>query len=405
MGDKTPKLILKPFLGYLSIFIITPTATYLLGRWLDNYLRLPIFPPYPINLITGAIVFAVGLYIGIKSTRLLYLYGSGLPWGGVRPDDRTIRLVTTGLYEYTRNPMILGYSMLPLGMGLMFQSITMTSLFPTIVLIFNILIVKTREEKRLEESFGKEYVTYREKTPFLIPDHRKSFQSLASWRNGYLSIILLPVLALALLYGLILNIPSNYFSWQRGISNALFIIICIIGIVVGIYPKIFSKNWPSEKPIENTKIAFQGHHPPCEAFSHHIIIIQGRTLCAGCIGLIIGGIAAILITFAPKSLLESNTVIIMILGGVFILIGLFQHVIDFGNPILHAILNTVLVVGVVLTRSGALLINDALTIDAYILVFTIYIIWTRIQLSNNDHVITCNACEKVCDNNQFVARP
>ena len=62
------------------------------------------------------------------------------------------------------------YSLLPLGMGLMFKSPGMA--FPTTaaVLLINVVLVKTREEPNLERRFGEEYLEYKRRTPFLMPD-------------------------------------------------------------------------------------------------------------------------------------------------------------------------------------------------------------------------------------------
>ena len=77
--------------------------------------------------------------------------------------------MTTGLYAYTRNPMVLGYSLLPCGMGLMFRSPGMYLFVPAAVILVNVVIVKTREEPSLERRFGEEYLKYKKSTPMLLP--------------------------------------------------------------------------------------------------------------------------------------------------------------------------------------------------------------------------------------------
>jgi len=167
--NKIPKIKLKRLTIYLLIFVFAPIFTYITGKKLDNLFSLPSFPSYPYNLIFGMMVFLGGLAIGIKSTRLLYQIGKGLPWGEISHDDRSKRLVTTGLYAYSRNPMTFGYSMLPCGMGMMFQSLGMAVFITTLVFIINILWLKMIEEPKLEKRFGETYSKYRRKTPFLIP--------------------------------------------------------------------------------------------------------------------------------------------------------------------------------------------------------------------------------------------
>jgi protein-S-isoprenylcysteine O-methyltransferase Ste14 len=148
---------------------VAPILTYIIGGWIDIALSLPRFPPFPINLLVGFGVFFSGLAIGSKSTRRLYREGLGLPWGEAVRETRTSKLVTTGLYAYTRNPMVLGYSMLPCGMGIMFRSPGMAVPITAIVLLVNVILVKTKEEPGHEERFGEEYRAYRRRTPFLIP--------------------------------------------------------------------------------------------------------------------------------------------------------------------------------------------------------------------------------------------
>lgn len=164
-----PKISRGQLIGYLSIFVVAPIFTYLAGSWLDELLGLPAFPPFPINVVAGLLVFAFGLSVGIRSTKVLYREGLGLPWGEARKTVQTRRLVTSGPYAYTRNPMILGYSLLPCGMGVMFRSLGMSTVIPLIVVVINVAVVKIWEEPDLEKRFGQKYLDYRRSTPFLIP--------------------------------------------------------------------------------------------------------------------------------------------------------------------------------------------------------------------------------------------
>jgi protein-S-isoprenylcysteine O-methyltransferase Ste14 len=164
-----PTIYRAQLLIYLLIFLVIPIITFFTGRKIDHLLSLPVFPPFPINIPLGFTVFYVGLKIGVRSTKLLYKKGFGLPWGEARKEVATKILVVTGPYAYTRNPMILGYSLLPCGMGLIFQSIGMTVTIPIIVVLVNVAIVKIKEEPHLDKRFGKEYSEYKRSTPFIIP--------------------------------------------------------------------------------------------------------------------------------------------------------------------------------------------------------------------------------------------
>lgn len=167
-----PPLRWKHLVPYLSIFIIAPIGTFVCGRWLDAVAGFPTFPPAPWNFVFGVSVFGLGLFIGIKSTRELYTRGHGLPWGELNGSSKSQDLVTTGVYASCRNPMTLGYSLLPAGMGLTCRSLGMALLVPAGIITVLVLYLKLWEEPQLETRFGDAYREYKRKTPFLIPRWR-----------------------------------------------------------------------------------------------------------------------------------------------------------------------------------------------------------------------------------------
>lgn len=168
-AEQPPRIDLRHLLTYLLIFVAAPSLTFIIGKWLDRTLEFPPFPPFPLNLCVGLSIFFFGLALGIKSTRLLYKVGQGLPWGELNSQVKSTRLVTTGPYAYCRNPMTLGYSLLPLGMGVMFQSLGMTIPIPAAIFVSMIIWLKVWEEPNLERRFGEVYSQYKRSTPFLIP--------------------------------------------------------------------------------------------------------------------------------------------------------------------------------------------------------------------------------------------
>jgi len=179
-ADRFPRLGRRAVAAYAFIFIAVPILTYFTGRFLDRTFWFPAFPPFPLNLTVGFTVFIFGLAIGIKSTRLLYLKGRGLPWGAVKGNAQSTRLVTTSLYACCRHPMTFGYSVLPCGMGIMFKSPAMTFLIPAIVFVVMIIWLKLWEEPRLERRFGQVYRDYKRQTPFLVPRFKLLMIDLAS---------------------------------------------------------------------------------------------------------------------------------------------------------------------------------------------------------------------------------
>jgi protein-S-isoprenylcysteine O-methyltransferase Ste14 len=77
------------------------------------------------------------------------------------------RLVTQGPYRYTRNPMYLGHLIFLFGL-----SVTFWSWFALILLICRACWFQRRvlrDEKRLEEIFGSEYISYQKRVRRWIP--------------------------------------------------------------------------------------------------------------------------------------------------------------------------------------------------------------------------------------------
>ncbi len=169
LGKEVPKVQLRFLVPYLLIFVFVPVLTFLFGSWIDFLLVLPRYPPFPLNLLFGFMVFSIGLYIGVNATRHLRKIGKGLPWGDVEKKTKARDLVTDGPYAFTRNPIVLGYTLLPCGMGLLFRSIGMAVSVPLVILLIMVIWLKVWEEKDLERQFGEDYLEYKRKTPFLLP--------------------------------------------------------------------------------------------------------------------------------------------------------------------------------------------------------------------------------------------
>lgn len=149
--------------------VIFPLVTFWTGKMIDGLLGFPIFPPFPWNLLVGLVVLSVGFGVAWGAIYQLYRAGRGLPWGDVDYPAQSTQLVTTGLYAYSRNPMILGFLILLSGIGWVVQSISAILLIPLVAFILLWLWLKRREEPQLEQRFGDAYRAYKETTPLIIP--------------------------------------------------------------------------------------------------------------------------------------------------------------------------------------------------------------------------------------------
>jgi protein-S-isoprenylcysteine O-methyltransferase Ste14 len=81
--------------------------------------------------------------------------------------EKTTQLVTGGIYRYIRHPMY--GSLLFLGIGIFFKSLTLwSSSLLALVIIFLYLTALVEEQENIQ-FFGKEYVIYMRKTKRFIP--------------------------------------------------------------------------------------------------------------------------------------------------------------------------------------------------------------------------------------------
>lgn len=83
-------------------------------------------------------------------------------WRAGIPEKDKTKLVTDGIYSFSRNPAFLGFDLMYIGVLLMFLNplTAVFSIFAIVMLHLQIL----QEEKYMEQTFGKEYVEYKKKT-------------------------------------------------------------------------------------------------------------------------------------------------------------------------------------------------------------------------------------------------
>lgn len=105
-----------------------------------------------------------GMGLVIWSVRTLSVAGLGTP----APAVATQKLVQSGPYRYSRNPMTLGASLFYLGLAVWAGS---WLVFGLVLLIFTALLtyIYVYESRELAARFGVKYSAYRCSTPFLFP--------------------------------------------------------------------------------------------------------------------------------------------------------------------------------------------------------------------------------------------
>ena len=115
-----------------------------------NISNLPLIVRYVgiIIAILGDIVFVISVWTMKDSWR-----------AGVSPTDKT-ELVTTGIYQISRNPAFLGFDLVYIGVCLMFFNWLLFLVSVFAMIMFHLQIVNVEEEFLLE-FFGEEYISYK----------------------------------------------------------------------------------------------------------------------------------------------------------------------------------------------------------------------------------------------------
>lgn len=103
-----------------------------------------------VTAILGDIVFVISVWTMKDSWR-----------AGVSPTDKT-ELVTTGIYQISRNPAFLGFDLVYIGVCLMFFNWLLFLVSVFAMIMFHLQIVNV-EEDFLLDSFGEDYIAYKKK--------------------------------------------------------------------------------------------------------------------------------------------------------------------------------------------------------------------------------------------------
>jgi len=161
-GTKRGRTLLTPvgaviFGLFITLFVVSALT---FDKWLD----LPKIIPMPINFYIAIPIFAAGVFITAWSI-ICFLKSGGTPV----PVNPPPKLVTTGPYAYTRNPMLTGIFIMLFGIGAMIGSLSLTFIFTPVFIIVNKWELKKIEEPELIRRLGEDYIEYWTKTPMFIP--------------------------------------------------------------------------------------------------------------------------------------------------------------------------------------------------------------------------------------------
>ena len=138
----------------LKVFVFSLTISFLMGDFLKLYLPIS----YIINLF-GLIIMLISIYVFYYCVKLFISYGETLP-----PSTPTYKIIKTGIYSYSRNPIYLAFVCFQLGMFLLFENIMYFFSSMSLFIWIHFKVIKP-EEKYLEKKFDILYIRYKENVP------------------------------------------------------------------------------------------------------------------------------------------------------------------------------------------------------------------------------------------------
>jgi len=188
---------------------------------------------------------------------------------------------------------------------------------------------------------------------------------------------------------------------QDSYQFAAFIAICALGAFATLFPRRCSPEIPRSRdlhPAGYTEFLGarinHGHHKDCEEFINHEILIGGKRVCAGCLGLLAGSILAVAIT--SHQFVQGYAVgpLSGYLGLAFVVSGLAYSILAPGSPSgFRTLLNALLVTGFALVY---LSISSARGLGLLGISFSVFWMFTRIRISRWSHDRPCAGCEEPC---------
>ena len=150
-----------PILGVGPLYVITIILMTIISIILSATRFIPVitFANFQwIFILIGILCFIIGITLWLKAVII------------DRLDTHIIKneLVTTGVYAYVRNPVYSAFMFVCTGVLLIYGNLVLLVL-PIIYWGFMTVLMKSTEEKWLEDLYGQEYIQYLQRVNRCIP--------------------------------------------------------------------------------------------------------------------------------------------------------------------------------------------------------------------------------------------
>jgi protein-S-isoprenylcysteine O-methyltransferase Ste14 len=164
-GTKITRSLLTP-IGVVIFGVIT-TLFVLVALFVDKLLGLSCFLPEAVRVLISIPLMVVGMAVTVWSA-FHFVKAKGTPV----PINPPPKVVDTGPYHYTRNPMLTGVFLFLFGVGFSVNSYSLVFIFTPVYILIHVWELKKIEEPELMKRLGDEYTEYRKRTPMFIPNLR-----------------------------------------------------------------------------------------------------------------------------------------------------------------------------------------------------------------------------------------
>lgn len=154
-----------PILGVGPLYVITIVMITIISIIFSATRFIPVITFTNMRwifILIGILCFAIGITLWLRAVIIDKL------------DTHIIKneLVTTGVYAYVRNPVYSAFMFVCTGVLLIYGNLVLL-LLPIIYWGFMTVLMKSTEEKWLEDLYGQEYIQYLQRVNRCIPWKRK----------------------------------------------------------------------------------------------------------------------------------------------------------------------------------------------------------------------------------------
>jgi hypothetical protein len=219
-----------------------------------------------------------------------------------------------------------------------------------------------------------------------------------------LSIVAVFLILVMVYFGASKTVTIDFYD--RLLVGGLFILCCLFGISLAFYPSWYkkilknSRNNLNKKNNKKVSRKRKGHHPDCSRFKNHVIELNDKVLCTGCLGLAIGSIISVFLMLIYLAFASGKTstvfYLLIFLGLIMIAFNFVEIMFPIRQRFVHIFSNVFIVVGFLLIVIGVFEITKSKTYVIISIVFSFLWLFTRIQLSHRRHSLICSSCSKKC---------